>query len=221
VKTVKLGIDTTNNNLCYALIGVDNSVLFSENIYPCSNAAEILAPKIADMLRQFAITVSDITHIISVTGPGGFSGVRIGTAFVTGLVAGSAINVIGITSLQAAALSVVNPQPNSIIIACLNARRDGVYIAIFNHDYKRLTPDKVINTNNLPHFLESFQTQSYYISGHGRDIIKPFLNDALGLDAIDYPLAQEFTQKANFMTDQQNNQPIYLRMPDATVSQKR
>ena len=218
---MKLGIDTTNNNLCYALVGDNNSVLFSENIYPCSNAAEILAPQIANMLQQCSVAACDITHIISVTGPGGFSGVRIGTAFVTGFVASNATSVIGITSLQAAALSVVNLQPNSIIIACLNARRDGVYVAIFNHDYKRLTPDTVTDIHDLPQYLTAFQKRPFYLSGHGSDIIKPFLDNSLMLGIIQYPLAQEFTQKADLIADPHNNQPIYLRMPDAKLSQKR
>jgi tRNA threonylcarbamoyladenosine biosynthesis protein TsaB len=216
----KIGIDTTNNNLCYSLLS-HNDVLFSENIYPCSNAAEILAPKISAMLKNHDIVHKDITDIISVTGPGGFSGVRIGTAFVTGFVANSAIRVIGMTSLEASALSVINPQINTIIIACLNARREGVYIAIFNHEYHRLTPDSVIDITDLPDFLSAYQEQPFYISGHGADIIKSLLPYHLLIDITPYPLAEEFTKKAHYITTPHNNQPIYLRMPDAKLAQKR
>jgi tRNA threonylcarbamoyladenosine biosynthesis protein TsaB len=216
---IKLGIDTTNNNLCYALLKND-AVLFYENIYPCSNAAEILAPKIANMLKTYKITLDDISNIISVTGPGGFSGVRIGTAFVTGFVAQSSVNVIGITSLEAAALSIVKPQKDSIIIACLNARREGVYIAIFNHDYHRLTPDAVVDIADLPQFLSAYQAQPLYISGHGAEIIKPFLNINALINIIPYPLANEFTQKAHLVINLHDNKPIYLRLPDAKISQK-
>jgi tRNA threonylcarbamoyladenosine biosynthesis protein TsaB len=220
---MRLGIDTTNNNLCFALLD-DNAchrVLHAENIYPCSNAAEILAPKIADMLHYNAMNGSHITKIISVTGPGGFSGVRIGTAFVTGFTANSTIQVIGLSSLEALALSVIYPQENSIIIACLNARREGVYIGIFNHHYHRLTPDSVIDTHDLESFLAEFQTYSYYIAGHGFDIVKPFLNPDLLLDTLLYPLAQEFTAKAEYMVSHHNNEPIYLRPPDAKLPQKK
>lgn len=217
---MRLGIDTTNNNLCFALLN-DNHVLHCENHYPCSSAAELLAPKIADMLQKFSVSIKDIKKIISVTGPGGFSGVRIGTAFVTGLVAGSDVHVVGLSSLEAAALSVINPQTNSLIIACLNARRDGVYIGVFNHHYQRLTLDSVVDIHDLPKFLTEFQTQSYYITGHGLDIIKPFLNPDLLLDTLVYPLAEEFTQKCDAIITQKNNQPIYLRPPDAKLPQKK
>lgn len=217
---MRLGIDTTNNNLCFALLS-GNDVLHSENHYPCSNAAEILAPKIADMLQRLSVTSADITNIISVTGPGGFSGVRIGTAFVTGFTAGSSIHVIGLSSLEAAALSIITPQENSLIIACLNARREGIYIGIFDHNYQRLTPDTVTDIKDLPIFLVEFQTHSYYLSGHGLDIIKPFLNSDLLLDTLIHPLAEEFTAKAERMMNHHNNQPIYLRLPDAKLPQKK
>lgn len=217
---IKLGIDTTNNNLCLALID-DNQIVHYENLYPCSQSAELLAPKVDDMLKQHKITASDITEVISVTGPGGFSGVRIGTSFVTGFTAGSNIKIIGLSSLEANALSIINPQADSIIIACLDARRDGVYIAIFNQDYQRLTDDNVIAITDLQNFLTSYLDKSYYIAGHGIEIIKPYLNENLLLDSAIYPKAQEFTEKAHLMASNRDNQPIYLRMPDAKLPQKK
>ncbi len=216
--TYRLGIDTTNQNLCIALTQ-GQAVLNYENLYPFLNAAEALAPKIADMLSIHQVTPSQIDNIISVTGPGGFSGVRIGTSFVTGFAFGhDNMRICGITSLEAIALSISTPKEDSIIIACLNARRNGVYIAIFNHLYHRLTADAVINIQDLPAYLSEFQDTPYYLGGHGYTFVQPYLKAELNLaEPILSSLAQEFTRKAvSFST----HSPIYLREADAKLSQK-
>jgi len=211
-----LGIDTTNNNLCYALLD-DRKLLFYENLYPYSNAAEILPPKIAQLFQYFAITIHDIKKIISVTGPGGFSGVRIGTAFVTGLSANTEIDIIGISSLEAAGFSIENPQKNSIIISCLDARRDGVYLGIYQDDYTPLITDSVIHIKDLQSLLVAYQNKPYYLSGHGHAIIQPMLDANLLLNKIDHTMAEIFTPQALLKKLSKDNTPIYLRQPDAKL----
>lgn len=218
-----LGIDTTNNNLCYGLLDQDKNILYSENIYPCHNSAEILAPKIYDMLQEFSLAAQNMTHIISVNGPGGFSGVRIGTAFVTGFTAGMNIDVTAISSLEALALSIDEPQENSLIIACLNARRNEVYIALFDAEYQRITPDQLIKLDKLSEFLKPYQDKSYYLAGHGHEVVAPNVNKKLCLETLEASLAEKFTARADllFKTDATDNQPVYLRMPDAKLPQKK
>lgn len=215
----RLGIDTTNNNLCFALTR-ENEVLFSENIYPCSNAAEQLAYRIQDLLKKFHITVQDIKEVVSVVGPGGFSGVRIGTSFVMGLVACSAINVIAISSLQAAAYSIQNPQDDAVIIACLDARREGVYIAVYDSLYRSLALERVVPVRLLKDLLKEFENYSYYLSGHGSYIISDYLlRENLIMPAYEFPLSQEFTIKAQ--KNNRTHQALYFREADAKPSVKK
>lgn len=218
---MRIGIDTTNQNLCYALVDDKHQLIFSENIYPCQNAAEILAPKIKDMLERYQTQPHDISEIVSVIGPGGFSGVRIGTSFVTGFTAGREIKIISLSSLQAAALSIHDLSEDAIIISCLNARRNGVYIAIFDHNYQRLTDDQVIDMNDIQAFLSPYISKKYALSGHGSELIKPFLDDNLQIQHLEYPLAERFTIHADLIVSSQEHQALYLRLPDAKVSQKK
>ena len=217
LQNLRLGIDTTNNNLCYALMDGD-VVDFSDNQYPCSNAAEILGVVIKESLDKNNIDIKDIRTIISVTGPGGFSGVRIGTSFVTGFACHRHINIIPITSLQAAAYSVTDTFPDVVIIACLNARRNGVYISAFDSAYNRLTEDKVIDNQDIPQFLEPFKDKKIILSGHGHSIISPFLeNHQICQKPLDYPLAERFTKLAHSKDCLDRHRPLYLREPDAKL----
>jgi|GEM_PF-6669173 len=220
-----LGIDTTNSNLCYGLADLDHKIIAYENIYPCRNAAEILAPKIALLFQKYACSIHDITKIISVTGPGGFSGVRIGTSFITGLTIGTNITITAIDALQALALSMPRIQQDQLIISCLDARRDHVYLNIYNHHYHALIDTMLIHLDDLSNTLKPFQNKPYYLTGHGIPLIKHHLNqDFLCQEITDdlyYPKAELFTTRTDLMHQLPTSTPLYLRDADAKLPQKK
>lgn len=56
---------------------------------------------IEDMLKEAGVKLADLTRIAVVTGPGSFTGIRIGVAFARGLALALKIPAIGLTSLEA------------------------------------------------------------------------------------------------------------------------
>jgi len=91
--------------------------------------AEALPPMVAEVIRQAGLGFSQIDRIAVTTGPGTFTGVRIGLAFARGLGLARGIPVIGIDSLSAIAANETRAAP--LLVAC-DARNDEVYAACFD-----------------------------------------------------------------------------------------
>jgi tRNA threonylcarbamoyladenosine biosynthesis protein TsaB len=91
--------------------------------------AEALAPMVRDVVKDASLEMSQVNRIAVTTGPGTFTGVRIGLAMARGLGLALSIPVIGINTLEAIAL---NAGPGDSPVAVINdARRKETYFALF------------------------------------------------------------------------------------------
>ena len=91
-----------------------------------------------DLLKQCGFAPADVTHTAVAAGPGSFTGVRIGVAAAKGFAWGKEIPCYGVSTLEAMATGL--GQWNGHICACMDARRNQVYNAIFLAKEGILTP---------------------------------------------------------------------------------
>jgi tRNA threonylcarbamoyladenosine biosynthesis protein TsaB len=98
-----LAIDTTLA-ACAAAIRVDGETrtLCSEPM--TRGHAERLAPMARDVMAEAGLAFSQLDRVVVTTGPGSFTGVRVGLAFARGLAVALRIPCIGVSSLEALAL---------------------------------------------------------------------------------------------------------------------
>lgn len=98
-----LAIDTTLA-ACAAAIRVDGETrtLCSEPM--TRGHAERLAPMARDVMAEAGLAFSQLDRVVVTTGPGSFTGVRVGLAFARGLAVALRIPCIGVSTLEALAL---------------------------------------------------------------------------------------------------------------------
>lgn len=95
--------------------------------------AEALAPMVQNVLANAGLGMDAITAIAATTGPGTFTGVRIGLAMAQGLALPRALPIIGISTMQATAAAVVGQ--NRHIAVCHAAGATGqCYVQHFSSD---------------------------------------------------------------------------------------
>lgn len=124
--TAVLAIDTAGPRLQLALLVADRVDTLVEDMP--TGQAERIFPAIAALLARSAATYADLTRIAVTTGPGSFTGVRIGLSAARGLGLALGIPVVGIPSLFAISLS-ADCDPVAVL---LDARRDEAYVQSFS-----------------------------------------------------------------------------------------
>jgi tRNA threonylcarbamoyladenosine biosynthesis protein TsaB len=118
-----LAFDTSAAHCAAALLSGDRIV--AEAFVPMEKGqSEALLPMLEQVLA--AHVWADLTAIAVGTGPGNFTGVRIGVALARGLALGLNIPAIGVTRLEALAHGL--PRPVTVIE---DARRGAVYVQGF------------------------------------------------------------------------------------------
>lgn len=131
-----LAFDTTLDICSVALLD-DQGVLAAHIAEPMSRGhAEALVPMIDAALRQADTSMDALSRLAVTTGPGTFTGVRVGVSAARGLALALKLPVAGITSLEMLAGAVVfsgDIAMGARILAAIDARRNQVYLALYEH----------------------------------------------------------------------------------------
>lgn len=154
--------------------------------------SQTLAPMIDLAVKSSGLKISDIDFFASTTGPGSFTGLRIGIATVKGMALGSEKKCMGVSSLLAAAYSCKNFE--GLICACMDARRSEIYGAIFQASggkIKRITQDMAISIQNFKKEIEKYESKVILV-GDGAEMCYNNMIDGKNSEKIE--LSSEFSR---------------------------
>lgn len=129
---LKLAIDTATDALSVALTR-DNSVLGESTLDAERRHLELLLPEIHGILSAAGCRVRDINAIVVGTGPGTFSGLRVGIATARGLAQALEIPLRGSSTLKAQAMGIAdrNCKPGDFILPVIDAKRGQVFSQLY------------------------------------------------------------------------------------------
>ena len=133
-----------------------------------------------DLLKVCGKSARDVTHLAVAAGPGSFTGVRIGVAAAKGFAWGAELPVYGVSTLDAMARQV--KLDAMYICACMDARRNQVYNAIFSTcgDGWRITEDRAISIEELKQDLQKLGGTTLLV-GDGAELVYRTLGEELDL----------------------------------------
>ena len=165
-----LALDST------ALVGsvalCDGDKLISElTVNTGHTHSETLLPMVESILKLCNFTVDDIDLFACTTGPGSFTGVRIGVATIKGLAYGRGKPCVGVSTPHALAYNSI--MCNGLFCPVMNARRMQVYNALFTCQdgvMTRITPDRALSIDELGEELLSYHTP-IYLTGDGAELV--------------------------------------------------
>jgi tRNA threonylcarbamoyladenosine biosynthesis protein TsaB len=95
-----LGMDVCTG-FCSVAIVEDGALLASQHEPMTRGHAERLAPMVAEVLAEARLAASDLNAIAVTTGPGSFTGARLGVSFARGLALAVDIPAIGVSVFEA------------------------------------------------------------------------------------------------------------------------
>ncbi len=222
-----LAFDTTAKIASVAVLE-DERVLAEYSVDNGLTQSELILPMAEDILRKLKLDFSDIELYAVTTGPGSFTGVRIGVSLVKGLAFGRNIPIVEVSTLEALAEN-ISPL-DGLLVPCMDARRGEVYNALFTSDGEaatRLTDDRAISLIALAEELSVHGGErKIYLSGDGYSVARrALLAKGLRIEATPALLINENAASVgrvayrkflsgNYVSDSELA-PSYLRLPQA------
>jgi tRNA threonylcarbamoyl adenosine modification protein YeaZ len=213
-----LAIDTSTSAIAVALH--DGLSPVTATVVDARAHTENVAPLLAQCLATAGRAPSDVTDVVVGTGPGPFTGLRVG--MVSGLVFAHArgIPVHGVCSLDALAHEAAPLVGDGEFLVATDARRKEVYVARYAAEQgaaRRLTEPAVDRPATLAPELRALPT-----AGRGPLLFPDLFPRPLGgpLDASAVALAEVALARLAEGTAMPV-EPLYLRRPDALTTAER
>lgn len=198
-----LALDTGTDAVTVAVLD-GTAVVAESTLEDRLRHGELLAPVIAQVLADAAVSTNALTRIAVGVGPGPFTGVRIGLATATTMAMALGIDVVGVCTLDVIASAVEIDGP---FMVATDARRKEVYWARYASPYRREAGPAV----DLPGAVAS----DLPVAGNGPRLYPDDLSPAVPPRLPSAALLGRLVVagRARLLP----TVPLYLRRPDASV----
>ena len=213
-----LAIDTALDACAAAVLDTDNARLLSrESLTMQRGHAEALMPLLADVMRASTLDFTALDRIVVTTGPGSFTGLRVGLSAARGIGLAAAKPVVGVTTLSAFAAPYVREGDETPILSVIDARHDHVYYQLVAGNGEAIVRPRV---GSVDEAVEAARAGAPRLVGNAAELVAarwpaltppPLVVDQHGAPDIGWVAwlgAAATPQSAPA-------RPLYLRPPDA------
>ena len=214
-----LAIDTALDACSAAVLDTDTGKLVAQESQPMKRGhAEALMPLIARVMDDSGLSFAALDRIAVTTGPGSFTGLRVGLSAARGFALASGKPAVGVTTLTAYAAPIVGQNVEQPVISAIDARHDQVYFQVVGGDGSPLLRPRLAP---IAEALGAARYGAPYLVGNAAGILSdrwpsetppPFKVDVQPAPDI----AWVAWVGAAVSPDTAPARPYYLRAPDAT-----
>ena len=204
-----LALDTCLGACSAALIHEDRVLAASSELMERGHQ-ERLAPLVAEIMESAVVPFDAVERIAVTTGPGSFTGLRVGIAFAKGLGLALEKPVVGVGTLHALAASA---EEATLTAGVVDARREQVYLQPFRNGAALADPE-ALSAADAAARLAAFGGP-WRLIGSGGPLLAPLLEGA-ALDATPAPDPVVIAQLGAIAASG-SACPMYLRAPDAKL----
>jgi tRNA threonylcarbamoyladenosine biosynthesis protein TsaB len=178
--SVILQIETATTS-CSVALAVDGKVLAFKEVNQRNIHAEVITLFIDELVSSANLTYNDLDAVAVSSGPGSYTGLRIGISTAKGLCFALNKPLIAIETLEAMANGIIHSEDISVdqdtlLCPMIDARRMEVYCALFNIDGQRVrsTSADIIDEQS---FSEILAQHKILFFGDGANKCKAVLGD--------------------------------------------
>jgi tRNA threonylcarbamoyladenosine biosynthesis protein TsaB len=216
-----LAIDTALDACAACVLDTEADRLVArESLAMKRGHAEALMPTIARVMAQSGLSFSALDRIAVTTGPGSFTGLRVGLSAARGIALATGRPAVGVTTLTAYAAPVVSEHGEHPVIAAIDARHDHVYFQVVGGDGTSLIAPQVAPIADA---LAAWRFGPPHLVGNAAKILgERWPAHAAPPFAVDAQLAPDIAWVAwlgaAINPESAPARPYYLRPPDAKPS---
>lgn len=219
----------TSTNVCSVALSEASKCIFKTSNFDGMNHAALLSLFIEEALSSLKKENKKLDAVAVSSGPGSYTGLRIGVSTAKGLCYGLGIPLIAVSTLETmtqAALLSVGTSDHFLFAPMIDARRMEVYTAFYDtqlHKTREISAD-IIDENS---YRETLASQNVYFFGNGAEKCKAVIThpNAHFIDNI-VPLAENMIPMAerayaeNCFEDVAYFEPFYLKEFYTTATKK-
>ena len=223
-----LAIDTSGP-VCGVAVMKDGAIVYEASAVNRMTHSVNLLPMIDAACQSAGLTVAELDRIAVVSGPGSFTGVRIGVSTVKGLAHANHTPCAAVDALEAMAAGV--GEFRGVICPIQDARAGQVYGAAFRAGDvrpERLMPDTPLKLEEYVETIRTFGDRFLFL-GDGMPVHRARLEKLLGDQAVFAAPQLAFLRPASVAAlaaaaeetvDYLALEPLYLRAPNAALNKK-
>lgn len=221
-----LAIDSSGLVASVAVVTEDN-LMAEYTINYKKTHSQTLLPMLDEIVKMIDLDLKDIDAIAVASGPGSFTGLRIGSATAKGL--GLALNkpIIGIPTVDGLAYNIYGT--NKLICPLMDARRNQVYTGIYeynNNEFCIVEPQKAVSIEEIVMEVNQLNRSVIFL-GDGVEVYKEQLQELIQVPFEFAPphLSKQraasvgalgvIYYKKGLLEDADDHEPTYLRLSQA------
>lgn len=213
-----LAIDCATN-ACSAALWLNDGPGPARHAFMRRGHAEALMPMVAGIMAKAGLDFAALDAIAVTTGPGAFTGIRIGLSAARGFALAAGLPVIGMTTLEAVAAA--QDSRGLPLLVALDSKREDIYLQLFEADGTLAGEPRALLPEEIEAILPAGETVA--IAGDMADRVVRELADRtpppVRLEGPDLPDAAVVARIAagRFVPAAPTTAPaaLYLRPPDA------
>jgi tRNA threonylcarbamoyladenosine biosynthesis protein TsaB len=164
----------TSTQYCSVALHKNGILISSQLIDTPRSAASQLAVVVEQLIKDAGISMKDLSGIVVASGPGSYTGLRIGVATAKGLAYALNIPLFSVNTLELMAYQFMhtvferNQDDDFLMCPMLDARRMEVYSAVFDQhlNYTQTVQAKIIDPFS---FIELLNLKPVFFFGDGAD----------------------------------------------------
>ena len=213
-----LAIDTALAACSAAVLDtVFGGIIASESLPMVRGHAEALIPLIARVMARAELGMFDIDRVTVTTGPGSFTGLRVGISAARGIALAADKPAFGVSTLSAYAAPHLAEDKTVPVIAAIDARHSHVYLQVFGPSGRTaLAPAARAVKRGRPRRVRSTLPARRFGSAILAELMPAGAAAALHIDARDAPDIDWVARMGAVLPEgQAPPNPLYLRAADA------
>jgi len=221
-----LAIDTSGKSAGVAILS-DNWTLYEIYVNTGLNHSVVLLPEIDKALNMLNLVLKDLDLFVATTGPGSFTGLRIGLSTLKGFALSRNKPVVGVSTLEALTYNIITE--NRLICPMLKGPLDEIYTALYRYHplegYELVLRDQI---TDIAHLVPQIAGPVIFV-GDGAICWEERLREQLGESAAFAPQHLNTCRPSviagigikkyqnNLSENMVNMKPTYLRPSEAEI----
>lgn len=158
---ISLFLDTSSSYLTLVILK-DGKELKSLYEYLDKDMSKETLNKIKLMMDSLNLKPNDVSNIIVVTGPGSYTGLRVGVTIAKTYAWGLHKNLYSVSSLKTLATTI--SLENTYIVPIIDARRGYFFAGIYDEEYNEVLKDTYIKYEDLKEKLDTLNKPYKFVT---------------------------------------------------------